>query len=200
MNFQKLKEALVVLEVLVNNFKTMNILQIFFWFCKEHRIMDLMIKMYRQKKLGIWRYDTFKGTFFEHMSLGDFLSYRVKNFGFKDMFWSLQPIFSDVAKSEKYKKARSKWNAFCKNNIMYSDEFIKVGDKVEVFGSWGPIYSGTVVSFPKDFSGCFQIKTINNEELSATAIGNFTIKVNDVVKTPEFYIKKRKKIYGANKK
>lgn len=159
-----------------------------------------MFKMYYEKKLGTWKYDGINGTYFQPMSLKEFLTNRILLFGFHDIFWDLQVRDRSLTENPRYKKARSKWNAFSKNNIKFSDDFIKIGDTIEAIGSWGTIYRGTVTSFPKEFSGAFTIKKDNGNESTATILGCSTIKINGVEKKPEFYIKRRRKIYGVNKR
>lgn len=159
-----------------------------------------MYKMYHEKNLGTWRYDGVYGTYFQPMSLKEYLANRILVFGFRDIFWDLQTRNRSLTENPRYKKARSKWNAFSKNNIKFSDEFMKIGDTIEVANSLGTLYSGTVIGFPKEFSGAFRIKKNNGEEHTASILGCFTIKVNGIEKKPEFYIKRKRKIYGANKR
>ena len=178
----------------------MDIFEVFFWFCKEQKIMDIMYKMYHEKNLGTWRYDGVYGTYFQPMSLREFLTNRMLAFGFHDIFWDLQVRDRSLTENPRYKKARSKWNAFSKNNIKFSDDFMKIGDTIEATSSWGTIYRGTVVDFPKEFFGAFRIRKNNGEESTASILGCSTIKINGVEKKPEFYIKRRRKIYGINKR
>ena len=121
-------------------------------------------------------------------------------FGFHNIFWDLQVRNRSLTENPRYKKARSKWNAFSKNNIKFSDNFIKIGDTIEATDSWGTICIGTVVGFPKEFSGAFRIRKNNGEESTVSILGCSTIKINGVEKKPEFYIKRKRKIYGANKR
>ena len=178
----------------------MDILEVFFWFCKEQKIMDIIYKMYHEKKLGAWKYERNYGTYFKPMSLKEFLTNRILVNGFDDIFWDLQPKNRTITENLRYKKARSKWNAFVKNNIKFSDDFIKIGDTVEARNSLGVVYGGTVIGFPKTFSGVFKIKKSNGEEHTASILWCSTIKVNGVERKPEFYIKRKRKIYGANKR
>ena len=159
-----------------------------------------MYKMYHEKNLGTWKYDGAYGTYFQPMSLKEFLTNRMIAFGFHDIFWDLQVRNRSLTENPRYKKARSKWNAFSKNNIKFSDNFIKIGDTIEATDSWGTICIGTVVGFPKEFSGAFRIRKNNGEESTASILNFSTIKINGVEKKPEFYIKRRKKIYGINKR
>ena len=159
-----------------------------------------MYKMYHEKNLGTWKYDGAYGTYFQPMSLKEFLTNRMLAFGFHNIFWDLQVRNRSLNENPRYKKARSKWNAFSKNNIKFSDNFIKIGDTIEATDSWGTICIGTVVGFPKEFSGAFRIRKNNGEESTASILNFSTIKINGVEKKPEFYIKRRKKIYGINKK
>ena len=178
----------------------MDIFEVFFWFCKEQKIMDIMYKMYHEKNLGTWKYDGAYGTYFQPMSLKEFLTNRMLAFGFHNLFWDLQVRNSSLTENPRYKKARSKWNAFSKNNIKFSDNFIKIGDTIEATDSWGTICIGTVVGFPKEFSGAFRIRKNNGEESTASILNFSTIKINGVEKKPEFYIKRKRKIYGINKR
>lgn len=159
-----------------------------------------MYKMYHEKNLGTWKYDGAYGTYFQPMSLKEFLTNRILAFGFHNIFWDLQVRNRSLTENPRYKKARSKWNAFSKNNIKFSDNFIKIGDTIEATYSWGTICIGTVVGFPKEFSGAFRIRKNNGEESTASILNFSTIKINGVEKKPEFYIKRRKKIYGINKR
>ena len=183
----------------------MDINRVFFWFCKEQGIIDIMFSMYQMKKLGTWRYDNENGSYFERLSLKNYLTQRVKAYGFKDVFWELQPPSytlktRKILSSEKYKKARSKWNSFVKKNLMFSDEFLKVGDKVELSNAWGRSKVGTVIEIPKTFDGSFMIKSFDTgADVKVSIVGYQKILVNDVEKEPEYYIKRRRKVYGANK-
>ena len=159
-----------------------------------------MYKMYHEKNLGTWKYDGAYGTYVQPMSLKEFLTNRILAFGFHNIFWDLQVRNRSLTENPRYKKARSKWNAFSKNNIKFSDNFIKIGDTIEATDSWGTICIGTVVGFPKEFSGAFRIRKNNGEESTASILNFSTIKINGVEKKPEFYIKRRKKIYGINKR
>ena len=159
-----------------------------------------MYNMYHEKNLGTWKYDGAYGTYFQPMSLKEFLTNRMLAFGFHNIFWDLQVRNRSLTENPRYKKARSKWNAFSKNNIKFSDNFIKIGDTIEATDSWGTICIGTVVGFPKEFSGAFRIRKNNGEESTASILNFSTIKINGVEKKPEFYIKRRKKIYGINKR
>ena len=153
-----------------------------------------------KKNLGTWKYVGAYGTYFQPMSLKEFLTNRILAFGFHNIFWDLQVRNRSLTENPRYKKARSKWNAFSKNNIKFSDNFIKIGDTIEATDSWGTICIGTVVGFPKEFSGAFRIRKNNGEESTASILNFSTIKINGVEKKPEFYIKRRKKIYGINKR
>lgn len=159
-----------------------------------------MYKMYHEKNLGTWKYDGAYGTYFQPMSLKEFLTNRMLAFGFHDIFWDLQVRNRSLTENPRYKKAMSKWNAFSKNNIKFSDNFIKIGDTIEATDSWGTICIGTVVGFPKEFSGAFRIRKNNGEESTASILSFSTIKINGVEKKPEFYIKRKRKIYGINKR
>ena len=184
----------------------MDINRVFFWFCKEQGIMDIMLLMYRMRKFGIWRYDSENGSYYERLSLKKYISETIMEYGFKDLFWRLQPspfikgANLKLLECEKYKKARGKWNSFVKKNLKFSDDFMKIGDKVETFNRYGQTWIGTVVGIPKEFDGSLTIKNLNDERIcNVSIIGHEKILVNDVEKEPEFYIKRKRKIYGINK-
>lgn len=176
----------------------MGVLEVFFWYCKEQKIMDIIFKMYYLKKLGTWKYDLQTGAYFEPLSLREFLTNRVLSFGFTDVFWDITPAFSPLSSNERYKTARSKWNKFVKNNIRFSDDFIKIGDNIEAYDNLGGTYSGTIIEFPKTFDGSFKL-LCNGEEKKNSIYGCKKIIVNGEEKKPTFHIKRRKKIYGTNK-
>ena len=178
----------------------MKIIEEFFWFRKEKKRMEKMYKMNNKKKLGTWKYESNYGAYFKPMSLKEFLANRILVNGFYDIFWDLQPRNRTITENLRYKKARSKWNAFAKNNIKFSDDFIKIGDTVEARNSLGVLYGGTVIGFPKTFSGVFKIKKSNGEEHTVSILWCSIIKVKGVERKPEFYIKRKRKIYGANKR
>ena len=140
-----------------------------------------MYKMYHEKNLGTWKYDGAYGTYFQPMSLKEFLTNRMLAFGFHNIFWDLQVRNRSLTENPRYKKARSKWNAFSKNNIKFSDNFIKIGDTIEATDSWGTICIGTVVGFPKEFSGAFRIRKNNGEESTASILNFSSIKIQSSV-------------------
>lgn len=171
----------------------MNILQVFFWYCKHMGIMADVYSMYQDDRFGCWKYNK-NGSRFIRISLKDFLEREYNSFNLKEVFWSLQR-YRYIITSEKYKKARYKWKQFIKNNLILDPTFIKVGDKVfiqtfegineyvlDCFDECGMLVlkseQGTRIVSPYDKS----LKFENNEE-----------------REPKFLIKKNRKTYGISK-
>ena len=149
------------------------------------------------KSLNKWNYNELI-PYYQKMSLSDYLEERFNSWGFNDVFWDLQAYNSFAESSEKYKKARSKWNAFVKNNLMFSDDFVKVGDNIEFEGICGTLINGTVTSFPKNFNGTFFIKTNDGLDRVVSVIGQNKMKINGEKRKLQFYIKRKRKIYGID--
>ena len=179
----------------------MDAVRVFFWYCKYYGIMDIMFKMYHEKSLGVWKYENGK-TYYQNLSLRDYITQRVKNFGFRDLFWELQPRDSELAENEKYKKARSKWNAFIRNNILYSEDFVKVGDTFE--GTmYGRERKGTIISINNELHN---METVTIRVVDEGRTYNVAerlemynnIKINGESRKPKYYIKRRRKLYGVN--
>ena len=200
MSFQILKEEQMVLVVLVNNLWNMNILQVFFWFCKEQKLMDIMFKMYRERKPRVWVNDYVNGAYFKRVSLKEFLELKIEHYGLTDLFWNLQSRNALIFENPRYKKARSKWNAFSRNNVMFSDDYIKIGDRVEGTERYNTNYSGVVTSIPKIFYGNVNIMTDDGKEMTVSIFRSYNIKINGEEKKLSFYIKRNRKVYGISKK
>ena len=62
-----------------------------------------MFKMYNEKKLGTWKYDGIYGSYFQPMSLNEFLTKRMLAFGFTDIFWDLQSRNKSLTENLRYK-------------------------------------------------------------------------------------------------
>lgn len=188
----------------------MDILELFFWFCKEQKIMDIMYLLYQEKKPTKTEYMEDNLTRYQKvLSLKELLIDEIKINGFLDMFWWLQMKFNSINKklinSERYKKARSKWNLFVKNNVNFSEDYVKVGDVISMtYGFCTDVtIEKKVIAIPKKFNGRVMVSytdydgVVTNEEMRL--ITNYPeIKINGVNKTPKFFIKKRRKIYGIS--
>ena len=179
----------------------MDILEMFFWYCKEKKIMDVIFKMFYSRNLGTYRFDGYD-TFFENLSLKDFLIEMFGSYGFLDIFWRFQKVKDEFSEIDKYKKARSKWNAFVKNNLHFSEEYVKVGDKIEVEPGYQGMV-GTVIEIPEIIDGSIKIcleGSNRNYNIPLLAYHkNKQLKINGEIKEPKFYIKRRRKIYGIDK-
>ena len=84
-----------------------------------------MYKMYHEKNLGTWKYDGAYGTYFQPMSLKEFLTNRMLAFGFHDIFWDLQVRDRSLTENPRYKKFAEisvNWILFLDNNLLtYQD-------------------------------------------------------------------------------
>lgn len=173
----------------------MNILGVFFWYCKHMGVLAHIYKMYENKKFGYWKYDYVSGSRLIRCNLKDFLEKEHGTCNLKDMFWNLQRYSAEysIINNEKYKKARSRWNSFVKNNLIFDPSFIKEGDKVSVFG-----VNYTVIGF--DEYGL--IKLERDGMGSIRYISPFQeglLFENEGYREPKFLIKKNRKIYGICK-
>lgn len=176
----------------------MNALEVFFWFCKEQKIMDIIFKKYHEKTPSVWKYSENNGMYQKYLSLKDAIEYCA-SYGFDSIFWKL---FSNrTNENERYRKARAKWNSFAKNNILFSDKFVKVGDTIELdlcFPRLIPLH-GVVSEIPKTFNGSVLVRLDDGKERTVGLLGRSDLKINGEERTPEFCIKRKRKLYGVNK-
>jgi len=177
----------------------MNALQVFFWFCKEQKIMDIIFKKYHEKTPNVWKHYENGGAYQSNLSLKDAID-CCASYGFDSVFWRL---FSNrFDENERYKKAKAKWNSFVKNNILFSDKFVKVGDTIE-FDRYYPRHAllhGVVSEIPKTFNGSVSVRLDDGDEVTVGLLDRSGLKINGEERTPEFYIKRRRKLYGVNKR
>jgi hypothetical protein len=57
-----------------------------------------------------------------------------------------------------------------------------------------------VSEIPKTFNGSVLVRLDNGEEKAVGLLSRSDLKINGEERTPEFYIKRRRKLYGANKR
>ena len=178
----------------------MSALEVFFWFCKEQKIMDIIFKKYHEKTPKAWKHSENGGIYQYNLSLKDAIDYCA-SYGFDSIFWRL---FSyKINENERFKKAKAKWSSFVKNNILFSDKFVKVGDTIEFNHEWQThkIINGIVSEIPKNFNGSVIVRTADgNAEILVNLLNRPILKINGEKRTPEFYIKRRRKLYGVNKR
>jgi len=177
----------------------MNILEVFFWFCKEQKIMDVIFKKYHEKTPKVWNYSENGMAYQSNLSLKDAMDYCISS-GIDTIFWRL--FSNTIDDNERYKKARVKWTKFSKNNILFSDKFVKIGDTIE-FGMRFPIrvsLHGIVIEIPKTFNGSVLVRLDDGEERAIGLLGRSDLKINGEERTPEFYIKRKRKLYGVDKR
>ena len=177
----------------------MSALEVFFWFCKEQKIMDIIFKKYHEKTPKIWKYSENGVAYQSNLSLKDAIDYCISS-GIDTIFWRL--FSNTIGDNERYKKARVKWTKFSKNNILFSDKFVKVGDTIEFNHDWQihKIINGIVSEILKNFNGSVLVRTADgNAEMLVNLLGRNDLKINGEKRTPEFYIKRRRKLYGVEK-
>lgn len=177
----------------------MSILEVFFWFCKEQKIMDVIFKKYHENTPSVWNFSKNGGAYQSNMSLKEAIDYCISS-GIDTIFWRL--FSKTIDDNEQYKKARVKWTKFSKNNILFSDNFVKVGDTIEFdicFPRRIPLH-GVVSEIPKTFNGSVLVRLDDGEERTVGLLGRNDLKINGEKRTPEFYIKRRRKLYGVNKR
>lgn len=178
----------------------MTLFQVFFWFCKREKIMDIVFDIYHTNKIvkHVWG---FEGMSIEPMTLKEYIARQVNVNGIYDIFWFLQGFSPQVGNNERFKKARKKWNAFCKNNIKFSENFIKKGDIITIDNN-DRKYEVTKV--PRLFSTYVMVKSFSVENGSDNDMFQIKedqcIEVNGLKKKPEYYIKVKRKIYGLDNK
>jgi hypothetical protein len=178
----------------------MSILEVFFWFCKEQKIMDVIFKKYHEETPFFWEYSENNGVNQKYLSLENAIEEYCISSKIDTIFWRLFSNTTDD--NERYKKARAKWTKFSKNNILFSDQFVKVGDTIEFdlcFPRRIPLH-GVVSEIPKTFNGSVLVRLDNGEEKAVGLLSRSDLKINGEERTPEFYIKRRRKLYGANKR
>lgn len=174
----------------------MNILEVFFWYCKYMGIMGQIYKIYQNKNFGYWKYDYINGSRFERCDLKKFLVKEHKNSNLKDMFWGIQRYSTEYAirNDEKYKKARARWNAFVKNNLIYDPSFIKEGEKITVYD-----VAYTVIGFGE--YGLIKVQNNHNGLVSYISPFEEGLRFEYYgIREPKFLIKKNRKIYGTREK
>jgi len=177
----------------------MNILEVFFWFCKEQKIMDVIFKKYHEKTPKVWNYSENGMAYQSNLSLKDAIDCCI-SYGIDTIFWRL--FSNKIDDNERYKKAKAKWTKFSKNNILFSDKFVKVGDTIE-FGLRSErhiLLHGVVSEIPKTFNGSVLVRLDDGKEITVGLLDRSYLKINGEEKTPEFYIKRKRKLYGADKK
>ena len=177
----------------------MSILEVFFWFCKEQKIMDVIFKKYHEKTPFFWEYSENEVNQ-KYLSLKNAIEEYCFSSGIDTIFWRL--FFNKIDDNERYKKAKAKWTKFSKNNVLFSDKFVKVGDTIE-FDQYFPRnipLHGVVSEIPKTFNGSVSVRLDDGEERTVGLLGRRDLKINGEKRTPEFYIKRKRKLYGANKR
>lgn len=160
--------------------------------------MDIIFKKYHEKTPFVWKYSENGGAYKKNISLKDAIDYHISIFGINTMFWRLFP--NTIDDNERYKKARAKWNKFSENNILFSDKFLKVGDTIEFDLCFPRPLHGVVSEIPKTFNGSVLVRLDDGRERTVGLLGRSNFKINGEERTPEFYIKRRRKVYGVEKR
>lgn len=164
--------------------------------------MDIIFKKYHEKTPKVWNFPKNGGAYQSNVSLKDAIDYCITSgtSGINTIFWRL--FSNTIDDNERYKKARAKWTKFSKNNILFSDKFVKVGDTIE-FDICFPrpiLLHGVVSEIPKTFNGSVLVRLNDGTERTVGLLGRSDLKINGEERTPEFYIKRRRKLYGVDKR
>ena len=161
--------------------------------------MDVIFKKYHEKMPSVWENSKNNGIYQRYLSLKDAIDYCIYS-GIDAIFWRL--FSNTIGDNERYKKAKAKWTKFSKNNVLFSDKFVKVGDTIEFdiyFPRRIPLH-GVVFEIPKTFNGSVSVRLDDGEERTVGLLGRRDLKINGEERTPEFYIKRRRKLYGVDKR
>lgn len=177
----------------------MNILEVFFWYCKSMGIMKDIWEIYHHKWFGLWKFDVKTSTsYFGKYFLIKHLEEYCRLGGISQVFLGIEKCCRNglylKMRAEKVKKAKRNWGRFIKNNLIISPSFVKEGDKIEVDTING-IIDGVVDKIAND-KMIFVIGS-NSERILVSPFQK--IKINGETRTPKFLIKKNRKFYGIDK-
>jgi hypothetical protein len=182
----------------------MNLRQVFLYYLKEHNIVGIAKTLFQDvngRRFGRWKYDYPNPAKWISMTFDEYLEENVFIFGLDDLFWTIQPLNHELLKSKKYRKARSGWNNFVRNNVNFSRDYVKEGDEIELINRWDEPIRGTVAFIPPKFSFKIPImikrNTRNGYSVKVFEIGNYKkVLINGEEKKLSFSIKKGRKIYA----
>lgn len=188
----------------------MDAYEIFFFFCKRERIMDIICKLIHLNLHMFKEYDINTKNFIA-IDLRTLMNKHAFRNGFDGLF-NLIECYDDetlrLTRNKRYIDAKKKWYRFIKNNIVLSNKFLKSGDEI-MFGCIDPqsFFRGkpvlrysekyTVVDVESKKFGI--IKITNHETLRVIPSFSDKIKVNNEDVMPKYCIKINRKIYGADK-
>lgn len=182
----------------------MDLRQVFLYYLKEHNIVSIVNTLFQGENInrfGKWEYCYPRPAEWVPLTFSEFLEEKAFRIGFKDLFWTIQPLGHELLTNEKYKKARRGWNKFVKNNLNFSSDFVKEGDYIELITHWDDIIKGTVAYIPNSFSYSLPIMIKqplgNGYSIRIIELCDYQrIIINGEERKPSFSIKKGRKIYA----
>lgn len=187
----------------------MTLREVFLWYCKDKKVFGNVISLYEQLiKPRQWSYKLGQMT---RISFEEFLNREFSMMGGNNFFQNLfrcniYPTTADnYDKLDKYnslqnfKNACKKWRYFFKNNIKVKP-IIKVNDEV-VYDSFGIEYNGkSLTPVYCNSYGFFVVDIMNENGYKKVVRANKIKKINGTPFKLDFYIERRGKKYGFNKR
>lgn len=173
----------------------MSILQVFFWFCKREKIMDVIFNRFHKEPITTYVYISDINAYgYKYVSLQEFLEYTLVN---RIPLSICDVLFRFIKDKDKKNKITRKWKYFAENNVIFKDEYIKKDDWLEIIYSGQRVFQGQVFYVEPGFNGEIHIKTDNGTRHISlfTYLKNYDILINGEKKTPQFYIKRKRKKY-----
>lgn len=177
----------------------MNILEVFFWYCKSMGIMGEMWNIYQNANFGTWKYDpSLNQSYYGKCKFKEHLESSCNRYGMTGLFGGLEYCCHNtlyrLMKSEKIKKARRNWGRFVKNNLIVLPSFVKEGDRIHVVTTFTDV-EGVIEKITDD-----KELVVRDSNGRVNYISLFRpITINGEKREPKFIIKKNRKIYGADK-
>ena len=183
----------------------MDILRLFFWFCKEQKIMDLIFKMYYTQPLKRYSLLSLGDNNVVYISLRDFLEDCLRGDCIEDVFWCLQSRtkninLRDEEEVKRLRKAVKNWKTFCRRNVKYSEDFAKPNDRIAYANYYGAQLKGTIIAMPNRLGGSATVKNDDGRIEYVVLDYHGEIEVNGDKKKPKYFIRKNRKTYGLNKR
>lgn len=180
----------------------MKLNEVFFWFCKEEKILDIMYIWYHNNMSNMGRWTREHGNLvFTILSFKDYIDLIVQRVGIYQLFDKIllyNNVYDNISVVNFFEISK-KWKYFVKNNLHFSENFLKKGDTIRVVsGNYNGFQEYVIIDFPKKFDGEIYLNRRNNK-IKLNILCYQKIFVNGEEKKPEFYIKKRRKIYGSTK-
>ena len=177
----------------------MNILEVFFWYCKSMGIMGEMWNIYQSANFGTWKYDpSLNQSYYSKCKFKEHIESSCNRYGMTGLFSGLEYCCHNtlyrLMKSEKIKRARRNWGRFVKNNLIVLPSFVKEGDRIHAVTTFTNV-EGVIEKITDDKE--LMVRD-NNGRVNYISLFR-PITINGEKREPKFIIKKNRKIYGADK-